>query len=217
MVGDSINQGQQCSSGDGSRLQIATLATSNGVSVTFVGPFGPAGTAPGGRHDAVGGAVITDLTSTLASVLSTYVPDIVMVLLGTNDVNAGSTATAAIGTNFDALIGVIRTYSATVDIMCDVLWSPTNSIPADVASGKAQEISVVNARISAGDRHLLLCDTSTFPLSGNMADAFHPNCAGYIVKGNLEWVVLRNLPTIFPMLWTTVTANIAQSKSAILP
>jgi lysophospholipase L1-like esterase len=88
-LGDSITQGQNTSYGS-YRKQLYSLLTARGVAVDFVGPLSD-GTFADPDHAGFTGEGINSIWGrVLAGILTTYTPDLILLLIGTNDVWHGS-------------------------------------------------------------------------------------------------------------------------------
>lgn len=198
-VGDSLTRGNGCTVLDSWRLAVMQLGWAVNRFMTFVGPnTDTAGTSLTGNHyDAVPGDRIDQRIPTLDADLLLYEPNIVVVLLGTNNALQGAITTAAVTADFTTLLNTIRARMPLVDILV-VLPIPLPG-SAFIASVVSQETNVVNTFIAGGDTHIYLCDAFT-QFTGPYADSVHPSCVGYGAGagnlGQVVWTVLQTLPSM---------------------
>ena len=191
---------------DGIRLALYQAMWNEGVQVTFVGSFNNVSNsivaaALGGSHNAISGSVISDMTSTAAARVTTFAPDAVIVDTGTNDVDGGSTSTANVTTNYNALLDAIRSGSATVPILMTKCIPLLSSNGLTFMSSFYSQLDSIYSTRHATDSNLYLVDCSGFPSSemstrfDGFPDLYHAGRAGYIDLGSHYFApVLRRVP-----------------------
>lgn len=199
-LGDSITFGIG-SSGGGYRVELFRQAVTNGRSITFVGtapPNGPANPQVAGQtfptaHQGHSGFTISGGgAGSLAQIVSQSLvpsdPDIVLLLIGTNDTNGNidlANAPQRLGTLLDQI----------TDGAPDALLVVAQIIPITVAATNTRVLAynaaipaLVEERAAEG-KHIRLLDMYTpFANTPNFANALmndflHPNDAGYVVMG----------------------------------
>ena len=216
-LGDSITQGKTGSSDEGGyRETLFRLAHAAGKSLQLVGSQtnGPAtvdGVAWPRNHEGYSGYTI-DYTSANTSGrgaltrndltpnnIKTYKPNIVLLMIGTNDVNIGEDMPA---TRLARLVDKILNADP------KLLLFVTQIIPAQKAtpdtynqsanSYNAAMVGMVSQRAAAG-KHVRLMDMHTpFTSTANystalLADKLHPNDAGYKLMGQTWYAALSPL------------------------
>jgi lysophospholipase L1-like esterase len=199
-LGDSITFGIG-SSGGGYRVQLFRDALADQRAITFVGtsqpPNGPAqvnGQPFPQAHQGHSGFTISgggagSLAGLVDAAIASTQPDIILLLIGTNDIN-GNIDVANAPQRLGALLDQLTTDAP------DALLAVAQIVPTTNA-GTNQRVQAYNAaipalvqeRVAAG-RHLILVDTFTpFINTPNFAtaimnDMLHPNDAGYVVLGD---------------------------------
>lgn len=233
--GDSITRGNGCpltgSPRDATRQEDWNRARNEGVQITFVGSqFAPTlGTSPNGEHhDGLPGDTIAGITAgapptasqPLSSVLTTFAPDLAVLMSGTNDAQVGTSVPQVI-IDYNAQLDTFRAYSQTLDLIAIVpipLLSPQGL--ANLAAIQAAERTIIQDRIAAGDRHLYFGDASNYPTSAAFyanggLDQFHPSCSGYIYLGdNYYWPLMRLTSVLLPSISTNYQKAQRSSTSA---
>jgi lysophospholipase L1-like esterase len=199
-LGDSITEGCCTQPGGGYRIELFRRAVQNGKNLTFVGSQvnGPSSVAerpfprnhegrgahaidPGNNQTGISGQ-ITDRA------LSMYRPHIVLLMIGTNDIN-GNIDVANAPNRLGALIDDITSGAP------DALVVVATIIPID-NTGTNERVKAYNAalpnlvasRVAAGKHVALLDNYAAFARDTNyrttlLADYLHPNDAGYVVLG----------------------------------
>lgn len=185
-IGDSITAGQ---GGSGSSYfpELATKLTAAGITATFVGSqvnntYHSEG-YPGQGVDNIKGYVTQ---TSPASILATP-PDVIVLLIGTND-NSGysgalnsstysvfNNGTSALLTEYGTLLDAIFTKAPNAYVFACKLTPRTGGQFVDETAFNNGLGGVVQTRFAAG-KHCYLVDLSTnFPSSTGLADGLHPN------------------------------------------
>jgi lysophospholipase L1-like esterase len=198
-LGDSITEGYG-SSGGGYRVELFKQAVQNGKSLTFVGSLqiGPdmvANRTFPKHHEGHGGYTIDSGTgqsgisgSITDQAIANYHPDIVLLMIGTNDIN-GNIDVAAAPTRLGNLIDDItmRAPNALV-VVATIIPIANDGTNQKVKTYDDALGGVVNSRASAGKHVVLLDNYAAFSKDPSyrttlMFDYLHPNDAGYAVLG----------------------------------
>jgi lysophospholipase L1-like esterase len=211
--GDSITDGYNSDTQGGYRVELFRLAHSAGKNITFVGsgwngPDMDDGVPFPHNHEGHSGWTIapeggrSGISTLVSTVMPTYTPDIVLLMIGTNDaIDNYDMATAA--TRLKALIDSVYAQ------LPNVLIVVAQPIPSrgDASKGDDTALSdrikaydgtipaVVKAETDAG-KHILLVDMFT-PFNPNktslLEDQWHPNLAGYVLLATQWYSVLQPL------------------------
>ena len=198
-LGDSITEGCCTAPEGGYRIELFRQAVTNGKNVTFVGSLmnGPTSVANRTfpmRHEGHGGYTISGggnggIAGTITdSAISTYHPNIVLLMIGTNDINDNidiANAPSRLGKLIDEIIADAPT--ALVVVATIIPISAPNGDQRAQAYNAALP-GLVNARASAGKHVVLVDNYAAFAKDQNYqttlkADGLHPNTAGYVVLG----------------------------------
>jgi lysophospholipase L1-like esterase len=198
-LGDSITEGYPANNG-GYRVELFRQAVTNAKGLTFVGTLmnGPSTVAnktfpqrheghrgytidTGGSNSGISGQIVDQA-------LASQPPKIVLLMIGTNDVNRNVDVANA-PTRLGKLIDEIITDAPTALVVVSTLVPIADSaINPRVQSYNAAIPPLVAARAAAG-KHIVLVDTyAAFVKDPNyktalMADTLHPNDAGYALLG----------------------------------
>jgi hypothetical protein len=166
-VGDSITFGVDVTVGydvteGGYRTYLFGLAHDDEKDITFVGSQsdGPDtfdGLAFPKNHEGHRGWVIQQIDGIIEGVLSEHDPDIVTLMIGTNDINSGGYTVEA-GQRFDALLDRITTAKPECLVVVAKLTPAESSGENEQLEHYSSDIAaVVSARAEAG-QHVLLVD-----------------------------------------------------------
>jgi lysophospholipase L1-like esterase len=227
--GDSITFGvgsNGSASNGGYRVELFHRALEVSKQITFVGtavPNGPAtvdGVAFPGQHEGHSGFTIDDQPATatlaarqgisplVATVMPATRPDIVTLMIGTNDIQHDydvANAPVRLGRVIDSLIAAD---AHTLVIVAQIIPTTDATLNPAVQAYNAAIPALVAARATAG-KHILLVDlydaiandpsfmTSgrvvPSPTAGPMFDWLHPNVAGYKLIGDAWFEVLKGV------------------------
>lgn len=205
--GDSITVGAQSTGTGGYRAPLFELAHDAGKQLTFVGPSGAgpetvAGVPFPDSHDGHSGYVIDTIDTRKGLLplvpknLAAFTPHIVLLMIGTNDMNSDlEVATAP--ERFDDVLEAMTT-GAPNGLIVVAQLTPTresdlNLVVEDFNDAIAE---LVDARVAAG-QHLVLVDMyGAFTQNADyqnalLFDGLHPNDAGYSVMAGVWYQVLE--------------------------
>jgi lysophospholipase L1-like esterase len=210
-LGDSITEGCCTAPEGGYRIELFRQAVTNGKNLTFVGSLLNGSTTVANRtfpmrHEGHGGYTISGggnggIAGTITdSAISTYHPNIVLLMIGTNDINDNIDVTNA-PSRLGKLIDEITTDAPAALVVVSTI------IPISAPGGdqRAQAYNaaipgLVNARASAGKHVVLVDNYAAFTKDPNYqttlkADGLHPNTAGYVILGQSFYgVISASLP-----------------------
>ena len=200
-LGDSITVGQHSQSPvpGAYRIQFWNRSVANGLTIDFVGSQNNGtGSLPDGDHSGFGGRKINDITSIVnKGEISQYPSDAILLMIGTNDANSGSTGTEM----RDRLSTLIDTIT---NVAPDTYLFVSSIPPVDDPKGAAsavKNIPIYNALIpnlveqksnqgkrvfyvNAGGSLELEDLNGTNSLTAGLVDGVHPTAAGYSNLGD---------------------------------
>jgi len=199
-LGDSITEGFGASGADGGgpanqggyRIELFRQAVTNGKNLTFVGNLtnGPTTIANKPfpkKHEGHGGWTISQIAGIADGTLASNSPNIVILKIGTNDVN-GSGATSA-PTNLKNLINQItKDVPSALLVVSSIIPIKDDNTNQKVKTYNATIPTTVNEAAAAG-KHVVFVDAyAAFVADSSfktkyMSDNLHPNDAGYVVLG----------------------------------
>jgi hypothetical protein len=196
-LGDSITYGAGSSQGGGYRTSLFHLAHADGKSLTFVGSVsnGPAmvdGVPFPQANEGHPGYVIggdawgfyPGIAPLAPGAIQTYRPHIVLLMIGTNDVNLTddlANAPARLGALMD---GILQADARLLLVVAEITPTQTDSENATVQTYNAAIPGLVQTRAAAG-RHVAMVDMyGAFTADANykttaLSDNLHPNDTGY--------------------------------------
>jgi hypothetical protein len=220
--GDSITDGYNSDTQGGYRVELFRLAHSGGKNITFVGsgyngpdtvdgvPFphnheGHSGWTiyPEGSRYAISSCLVAStMCNTTQSVMTTYTPHIVLLMIGTNDAidnydmaNAPTRLGNLIDTVFTQLPNVLIVVAQPIPSRGNATLGDDTGLSARLKTYGDAIPAVVAQRANAG-KQILVVDMYT-PFNPNkaalMEDQWHPNLAGYVVLGTQWYSVLQPL------------------------
>jgi lysophospholipase L1-like esterase len=209
-LGDSITEGCCVSPEGGYRIELFHQALANGKNITFVGSLtnGPATvdskTFPQ-HHEGHGGYTIDSGTGhngisgqITDNALSSYKPNIVLLMIGTNDIN-GNIDTANAPTRLGNLIDDITTKApSALLVVASIIPSKSDGTNTNFQKYNAAIPGLVDTRAKAGKHVVFLDNYKVFSANANsktawMNDNLHPNDAGYVALGQSWYSVIGPL------------------------
>jgi lysophospholipase L1-like esterase len=176
-LGDSITDGYNIPGGY--RIDLEDELSASGIRVDFVGSLhdGPRSLADQDHEGHIGWR-IGQIQSSVDEWLTTYHPDVVLLLIGTNDILHHyriATAPYRLGT----LVDRIHTVRPTTKILLSTLPPIANPVEnRRVTTYNAHVIEVVRIRAGTGEPIRLVDGGGALTLS-DLADGVHPNATGY--------------------------------------
>jgi lysophospholipase L1-like esterase len=199
-LGDSITEGFGSSGQDGGgpanqggyRIELFRQSVKNSKNITFVGNLTNGPTTIENKpfpkkHEGHGGWTISQIAGIADSTLSTNKPDIVLLKIGTNDVN-GSGATSA-PTGLKNLIDQItKDVPSALLVVSSIIPIKDDNTNQKVKTYNATIPTAVSAAAAAG-KHVVFADSyAAFVADSSwktkyMSDNLHPNDTGYALLG----------------------------------
>jgi lysophospholipase L1-like esterase len=199
--GDSITEGYPVFGGY--RMELFRLARADDHEITFVGSVANGPTTVDGmpfprNHEGHGAHTIEGamgIAQFVDSSMTNYTPDIVTLMIGTNDIN-GNVNVASAPTRLGALLDDIYAVDPNVlIILAQIVPTRSDGTNQAVQTYNAAMPALVSQRTSAG-RHLILVDMyEAFTRDGDyktalLGDNLHPNEAGYTRMGATWYAVV---------------------------
>jgi lysophospholipase L1-like esterase len=173
----------------------------NPTSYTLVGSLaaGPAtvdGNSWPRNHEGHQGYVVTDLNAIAAARITTYAPDIVLLMIGANDAN-GNVDLPNYSSRVSTLLGNIYGSKADAFVLLSTVL-PFGNANANVPLINAQLPALVTAQRAMGRQIQLVDNYATFVANPSYAaqwlsDNIHPNDTGYAVLGNAWYSAVQTL------------------------
>ena len=175
-MGDSITAGYQSSTGDGYRGPLYTTLQGQVGTLKFVGSQMD-GTMADPDNEGHYGAKIADIAALATGVLNTYKPNIVLLHIGSNDIN-GNYDVADAPARLASLIDQIVAAEPDVALLvAQIIPSQYPSTEDRIVTFNAQIPAIVAARAAKGEHVAVVSMANLTP--SEYADTLHPNDAGY--------------------------------------
>ena len=199
-LGDSITEGCCTGSYGGYRTELFHQALTNSKKITFVGSLTNGPTTVDNQtfprnHEGHGGYTIDSGTGhngisgqITDSAISNGHPGIVILMIGTNDIN-GNIDTANAPTRLGNLMDeIIKDAPNALLVVASIIPSKTDGTNNNFRTYNAAIPGLVNSRVAAGKHVVFVDNYAAFTQNTNyktalMADNLHPNAAGYVVLG----------------------------------
>ena len=198
-LGDSITEGCCTAPEGGYRIELFRQAATNGKNVTFVGSLlnGPTTVANRTfpmRHEGHGGFTISGggnggiAGAITDNAIATYHPSIVLLMIGTNDLNDNIDVVNAPSRLGNLIDEIIRDAPAALVVVSNIIPIGAPNADQRVQTYNAAIPGLVNARVSAGKHVVFVDNYAAFARNPNYqtalkADGLHPNDAGYVLLG----------------------------------
>ncbi|HEX2657588.1 MAG TPA: SGNH/GDSL hydrolase family protein [Polyangia bacterium] len=177
-LGDSITDGTGFSGGY--RVELFAKAIADQKNITFVGSLSNGPDAVSGvtfpkAHEGHFGWTISQVDDLIPDPALNPAPHIVLLHLGTNDINqnAGPAAPGRLGSLIDQ---IVTDLPDALVVVAKIIPEPAQAAAID--SYNAAIPALVQTRASAG-KHVILVDQFTGFPSSELGDGVHPNQAGY--------------------------------------
>jgi lysophospholipase L1-like esterase len=202
-LGDSITEGFGASGNAGGyRIELfrqAVMATQN---ITFVGSLTNGPTTVENKtfprnHEGHGGWTISQIAGIADSTLSTNKPNIVLLKIGTNDVNGSGSASAP--NNLMNLINQITQDVPSALLVVSSIIPITNDTTNQRVKTYNATIPTAVSEAAAAGKHVLFVDSyAAFVADSSwktkyMSDLMHPNDAGYVVLGQTWYAAISSV------------------------
>ena len=195
-LGDSITYGSKAPGGY--RLELWTRLQRDGAAVDFVGSRQDGPASLGDRdHEGHSGWRIDEVADAVDGWLAQHQPEIVLLMIGTNDLlqdHAVASAPARLGALLDRITATLprgRVLVATLPPLGKPAWQ------AQVDVFNRALPAVVQARARTGKR-VQLVDVARGMTAADLADGVHPNDGGYAKLAAAWYAALRPLLTPTP-------------------
>ena len=190
-LGDSITDGTGFSGGY--RVELFAKAVADKKNITFVGSLsnGPntvSGVSFPKSHEGHFGWTITQVDALIPDPALGPAPHIVLLHLGTNDINQNTLTGAAerLGSLIDQIITKLP--SALI-VVAKIIPEPSKA--SDIATFNNAIPQIVQTRVNAG-KHVLLVDQFTGFPSSELGDGVHPNQAGYTRMAGVWYAAIKS-------------------------
>ncbi|MHA6764025.1 ricin-type beta-trefoil lectin domain protein [Streptacidiphilus sp. PAMC 29251] len=175
-LGDSITYGYQSSTGNGYRGPLWNELAAEGHQLDFVGSV-KGGTMSDPDNEGHSGWRIDQIAAITDSSLATYKPNVITLMIGTNDLGQNyqvSTAPARLSALVDQ---IVRDDPSATVLVANLIVS-TNTVVAPAEPAYNATIPTMVAAKQAAGKHVAFVDMSALT-TADLYDALHPNDGGY--------------------------------------
>ena len=195
-LGDSITYGLQSTDGSGYRGPLFKTALQANQSITFTGSQQSGPTTINGvtfprDNEGHSGWTIDQIAGLVPSPAFDTIPNIVLLMAGTNDVYASSgqsTMNTRLGNLIDKVVAAAPDallVVATLTPLSNTSWNAT------ATTYDGQIPAVVQARASQG-KHVIMVNMSQMPVS-ELSDGIHPNDTGYAYMASVWYAAIKDV------------------------
>jgi lysophospholipase L1-like esterase len=174
--GDSITWGYPSSDGGGYRCELQNYLTTQESTLEMVGS-GSAGPCTQNKNEGHSGWTIAQLSSISNCTITGYRPNVVLLDIGTNDLNNGGSVASAVS-EIQNLINKIFADRPSVTVLVGALIPTTNSTVASKMRSFNLEVSAWVADQKSAGKHIRWVDMGMVKTT-DLQDGLHPNDAGY--------------------------------------
>lgn len=181
-LGDSITQGYQSTTGDGYRLTLQADLTGVGDQLLYVGTQ-VSGTMTNPQNEGHDGWRIDQIAGIATNVLNEFSPNVVTLLIGTNDYNQNYDVADAPTRMHNLIDQIFAAAPSTSIVVAAIPRSSDANLEAGFETFNAAVQADVSARQNSG-QHVLFQTTSDLDPVADKADSLHPNDSGYVKLGN---------------------------------
>ncbi|MEO6095341.1 MAG: GDSL-type esterase/lipase family protein [Fibrobacteria bacterium] len=195
--GDSITMGDESTDRGGYRSRLYKLILAANQKVTFVGSRSDGPTQVSGQpfprtHDGHPGWVIGEGSKGISSLLPSPAlnakPEIILLMIGTNDLFGGGTD--AMATRLQTLVDkIVLNAPNSLIVLAQITPLPSRAAPLAAYNAKIPGIVQSNA---AKGRHIIGVDMSKMP-TNLLSDGTHPNDAGYAYVADIWYAAIKDL------------------------
>ncbi|MFD0020655.1 ricin-type beta-trefoil lectin domain protein [Streptomyces sp. NPDC058382] len=175
-LGDSITDGVGSSTGNGYRGPLWDELSANGYSLDFVGTS-RAGSMEDPDNEGHSGWRIDEIASIADASLSRYRPNVVTLMIGTNDLGQDYQVPTA-PDRLDSLIDQVVADAPDATVLVASLTVSTNPTIEANRGGYNQRIPGMVQEKQAAGKHVRYVDMGGLT-TGDLADGLHPNDTGY--------------------------------------
>ena len=189
-LGDSITDGTILPGGY--RTELWKKLMMDGDNIDFVGSISSGSPDLGDSdHQGLIGWTIPQLDGSVGGWIAAYQPDIVLLHIGTNDLDHGATP-ESMTQSMSKLIGDIFAAKPDTFIIVSTLVPSTHGAGSTWSSFNAS-IPNIAAQYSSQGRRIIALDMSQVVTGGDLADGIHPNAIGYSKMANMWYPVVTTV------------------------
>lgn len=205
-LGDSITAGKHTvtPTPGAYRIQLSADFSNDGLSVDFVGSQsnGP-NSLKDKDHEGHPGWTIDEIASLVnGGILSTYKPDVVLLMIGTNDaLGKGGNTISGMSADLSRLIDKITQQLPKTQLLVSSVAPIDSSIRGQTKANKAKDFNklipdIVNDKIAQGKNVTFVNAGGSLTLSDLVTDGLHPKAEGYDKIGNAWYDAIVDKDTL---------------------
>jgi lysophospholipase L1-like esterase len=176
--GDSITYGYGSSDGSGYRCDLQNYLSKLRLNYQFVGSLSAGTACAQADNEGHSGWTIGQLAGIEKCTITGYEPNVVLLDIGTNDINNGGAVGPAVS-GIESLIGSIFTDDPGVTVLVSSLIPTPNSTVANNMQSFNQQVSAWADQQQSGGRRVAWMDQGAVQTPNDLADGLHPNDTGY--------------------------------------
>jgi len=207
-LGDSITEGVLGSSDDtGFRRALYLSLAGAGYSVHFVGSrVNGSPTDFDRNHEGHSGWRADQIRDSTSSWLTANPADIILLHIGTNDISQGQTVSSTINEVNQILERIDAKSTATVVFLARII-NRNDGYSATTSNYNVQLKALADTRIANGDLIIIVDQEAALNYPSDLADAVHPNDAGYAKMAQCWFTTLSDYLGMLPIQLSRFTAT----------
>jgi lysophospholipase L1-like esterase len=209
-LGNSITQGVAGSSDDtGYRRALYLSLTAAGHTINFVGSQTTGIPTDFDRnHEGHSGWRADQIRDNVSTWLTTNPADIILLHIGTNDISQGNTNVSTVSEVNEILNRIDARSTATVVFLARII-NRADGYSAATTDYNARLQALADTRIASGDLIIVVDQEAALTYPADLADAVHPNDAGYLKMAHCWFTTLSEYLHPVP----TVTSIVPAAKA----
>ena len=187
----------------GYRIELFHQALTNKKNITFVGTLSNGPSTVDGqtfptKHEGHGGWKISQIAGVIDSAISSSKPHIVLLKIGTNDINGNDNIATAPDRLASLIDQITKDVPAALLVVSAIVPTTTDGTNQRVQAYNTAILAKVQTAAAAGKHVVFVDNYQAFAKNASyktalMADNLHPNTAGYVVLGQSFYGVISNL------------------------
>jgi len=198
-LGDSITSGSQSPDSGGYRVKLSQDFQAGGLAVDFVGEFqdGPS-SLPDRDHEGKPFETAAHLVSIVPNLMTSYHPDAVLLMIGTQDVQNGAlsspSGSGALKSEIAQILDEIASKLPNTTVFLSTLpplGSDENGHD-DISAANTAIRSAASAAVNKGEHVVLVEQNLT---TSDLIDGVHPNATGYCKLGDTWYDAVHSWDT----------------------
>jgi lysophospholipase L1-like esterase len=190
-LGDSITEGAGSSDNSGYRCELGSYLGTYGYSYDMVGSLRNGSNCSDTDHEGHSGWVISQIQSIEGCKITQYQPNVVLLDIGTNDINRGGAVAPAVSELQSLVNSIFNDDPGVTILVAGLIPTPDATVAANMGAFNGQVHTWVDQQQVAGKR-IAYADMSNVELG----DGLHPSTFGYAQMADVWRQVIDGVGTM---------------------